>query len=132
MINQAIRYATVGILTNVLGYSVYLAITYLGGTPKTTMSALYATGVLISFFANRQFTFRHDGHIGRAGIRFLVAHSAGYAINFLILLVGVDKLGFAHQYVQGVAIIVVAGFLFVLLRLCVFPPENDIKQSKQP
>jgi putative flippase GtrA len=117
---QLLSYAMVGVLSNLAGYALYLLLTHLGCTPKLTMTMLYATGAAIGFFANRRFTFRHDGHLGAAGVRFMLAHALGYLLNLALLLIFVDVLGFAHQIVQAIAIVVVALFLFVLFRLFVF------------
>jgi len=121
---QLFRYAVVGVLTNVSGYGLYLLATYLGGTPKLTMTGLYAIGIALSFFANRKFTFRHDGHIGAAGIRFLFAYFLGYLLNLLLLVIFVDRMNFPHQIVQAVAVVVVALFMFFLSRLFVFPQRR--------
>lgn len=117
---QLFSYALIGVLTNLSGYSFYLLLTYSGGTPKLTMTAMYAIGVVVSFFANRKFTFRHDGHIGAAGVRFMIAHLFGYLLNMLLLVMLVDSMGFPHQIVQAVAIVVVAVVLFFLSRIFVF------------
>ncbi|CAD86081.1 MULTISPECIES: GtrA family protein [Betaproteobacteria] len=117
---QLFSYALIGILTNVLGYAFYLLLTYLWDAPKITMTALYFVGASIGFFANRRYTFRHDGHIGVTGVRYLLAQVAGYLLNLVLLLLFVDWLGFPHQIVQAIAIIVVAIFLFVMSRFFVF------------
>jgi len=117
---QLFSYAMVGMLSNLAGYALYLLLTHLGCTPKLTMTMLYATGAAIGFFANRRFTFRHDGHVGAAGVRFMLAHALGYLLNLALLLLFVDVLDFAHQIVQAIAIVVVALFLFVLFRSFVF------------
>jgi len=87
------------------------------------MTTLYLLAALIGFFANRRFTFFHDGHIGVIGIRYLLAQFVGYLLNFVILLLFVDWLDFPHQIVQAIAIVVVAIFLFVVLRVFVFAPS---------
>ena len=120
-LGELFSYALIGLMTNLLGYVLYLLLTYLGGAPKLTMTALYSVGALIGFFANRRFTFRYDGHIGVAGIRYLMAQLLGYLLNLTLLVLFVDWLGLAHQIVQAVAIFLVAVFLFVLLRFFVFP-----------
>jgi len=117
---QLFTYALVGILTNLTGYALYILLTHFGCSPKLAMTALYSCGALFGFFANRRFTFRHDGHIGRAGIRYLIAQLLGYLLNLILLLVFVDWLGFAHQIIQAIAIITVAIFLFALSRFFVF------------
>jgi putative flippase GtrA len=123
-IRQLFSYAVIGILTNSLGYSLYFLLTYFWGAPKLTMTALYAIGSLISFFANRRFTFRHDGRMGATGIRFVIALLLGYLLTLTLQVTFVDWLGFAHQVVQAIAIVVVAIFLFLLSRLFVFAPNK--------
>jgi len=122
-LRQFFSYALIGVLTNVLGYAIYLLLTYLWGAPKLTMTALYFVGASIGFLANRRFTFRHDGGIGVTGVRYLLAQVAGYLLNLVLLLLFVDWFDFPHQIVQAIAIVVVAIFLFVVLRVFVFAPS---------
>jgi putative flippase GtrA len=124
-VTQLFRYALVGLLSNVAGYLVYLAFTYLGGTPKVTMTLLYGVGAAVGFFGNRSLTFEHQGSIMGAGVRYVIAHCIGYLLNLSILIVFVDKLGYAHQWVQGVAIFVVAAFLFLAFKVFVFPVSRE-------
>lgn len=122
-LQQFFNYALIGVLTNVLGYAIYLTLNYLWSAPKLTMTALYFVGASIGFLANRRFTFRHDGGIGVTGIRYLLAQVAGYLLNLVLLLLFVDWFDFPHQIVQAIAIIVVAIFLFIVLRFFVFAPS---------
>ena len=119
---QVFIYVFFGALINGLGYALYLFLTYFWGTPKLTITALYFVGASIGFFVNRRFTFRHDGDISFAGARYLLAHVAGYLLNLVLLLLFVDLLNFPHQIVQAIAVVVVAIFLFVVLRVFVFAP----------
>ncbi len=117
---QLFRYGLVGIAINLLGYLIYLLLTFLGLTPKLTMTLLYFIGAFAGFWGNRNLTFRHQGSVLGSGVRYLVAHGLGYLINLLILVVFVDQLGFTHQYVQAIAIFVVAGYLFIAFKFFVF------------
>lgn len=121
---QLFTYALIGVLTNALGYAIYLFLTHLWGSPKITMTALYIAGAAVGFCANRRYTFRHDGSIGVTGFRYLLLQSAGYLLNLAVLLVFVDWLGMSHQVIQAIAIIVVAIFLFVMSRVFVFPQNS--------
>lgn len=60
--NQLLRYSIVGTVASLFGYAIYLFLTSLGATPKLTISLLYTVVAVIGFFANRRFTFNHDGH----------------------------------------------------------------------
>ncbi len=68
-ITQLIRFSLVSIMVNLVGYMVYLLITYLGGTPKITMTLLYGVSVTVSFFGNSKLVFTHKGNQLGAGVR---------------------------------------------------------------
>ncbi len=126
---QLFRYGLVGVASNLVGYMVYLLITYLGATPKITMSLLYGVGATIGFWGNRKLTFAYRGSLLGTGVRYIVAHSFGYFINLTILIVMVDKLGYAHQWVQAIAVFVVAAFLFLSFKFFVFR-KSDFKTGE--
>jgi putative flippase GtrA len=117
---QLIRYGLVGVASNATIYCVYLLITYLGVEPKAAMTLVYTLGAFIGFIGNRKWTFAHQGNATHAALRYVVAHSFGYLLNFLILYIFVDHLGYPHQWVQAAAIIIVAGFLFIVFKFFVF------------
>lgn len=124
MLRQFFKYMLIGLLTNLSGYVLYLLMTHFWGMPKLTMTMLYSIGAAVGFFANRRFSFRHDGHVGKAGLRYLLAQLSGYLLNLLFLLIFVDWFGFPHQIVQAAAIVVVAIFLFLLARFFVFSDRS--------
>lgn len=123
-IGQALRFAAVGAATNAVGFVLYLLATGLGGTPKATMSVLYVVGTATGFWGNRTVTFGHSGSLTRAGVRYAAAYAVGYLINFAILAVMVDRLGYPHQVAQAIATVLVAVFLFVALKLYVFREDH--------
>jgi putative flippase GtrA len=125
-VKQLIRYGFVGVVNNVVIYIIYLLITYLGVEPKTAMSLMYLTGASIGFVVNRSWTFGHRGDFFGAAMRYVLAHIFGYLLNFMILYIFVDRLGYGHQWVQAVAIIVVAGFLFLFFKYFVFREIKNI------
>ena len=84
------------------------------------MTVLYGAGVLQTFLFNQRWSFRGRGPGGAALVRYCIAYTSGYAMNYLILAVFVDYLGLAHQYVQGVVIIMLTLYLFILQRMWVF------------
>ena len=117
---QLLRYALVGVASNVAGYLLYLLLTSFGIAPKIAMSALYLVGATIGFFGNRRITFLHRGSIVDSGVKFLIAHAIGYLIDLILLMIFVDRFGFPHQLIQGIAVIIVAAYLFFAFRLVVF------------
>lgn len=123
-ISQLFSYGMIGIVGNLAAYLAYLFITYLGGTPKLTMSILYVVTAFASFLGNRKLTFDHKGGLLGSGLRFSIAHVFGYLINLGLLFVLVDKFGYPHQAVQVCAIIIVAIFLFLTFKFIVFREEK--------
>jgi putative flippase GtrA len=128
-VRQMACYALVGIVSNCAGYLVYLGVTHLGVSPKMTMTFLYSIGATISFLGNRRLTFSHKGSLLGSGVRYFLAQLVGYFINLAILLVFVDKFGFPHQVIQGIAILIVAVFLFLTFKFFVFTETKVIDST---
>lgn len=120
---QGLRFAIVGLTSNLVLYLFYLTLTGLGLGHKTTMTLLYTIGILQTFFFNKRWTFEHDGATRKAFIRYLAAYAFGYLLNLLVLLILVDQQGLPHQWVQGIMIITLAGMLFLLQRYWIFRPS---------
>ncbi len=119
-LSQLLSYGAIGIVVNVLSYVIYLLVTYFGGTPKITMSVLYVLTAFVSFIGNKRLTFSYKGDFFGSGLRFSIAHFFGYLINLCLLYVLVDKFGHPHQFVQILAIFIVAAFLFFTFKFFVF------------
>lgn len=118
--SQFIRYALVGMISNLLLYFAYLILTAVGIEPKIAMTLLYGVGVTQTFIFNKRWSFRHDGLHGPAFMRYCIAYGLGYVINLLVLIVLVDHLGYPHEIVQGVMVLSLAVMLFLLQKFWVF------------
>jgi putative flippase GtrA len=121
---QIVRYGIVGVGSNLLAYSSYLLLTCLGIEPKRAMTTVYIVAALVGFFGNRKWTFSHKGSQAQAAIRYASAHLFGYLMNLTVLKVFVDYLGYAHQLVQAIAIVFVAGMLFMIFKYFVFHDDR--------
>ena len=117
---QFFRYALVGLASNALLYAIYVVLTRIGIEPKLAMTLLYVAGVAQTFAFNKRWSFRHSGTRVPAFARYCAAYLLGYALNFLALLILVDRLGYPHQLVQGVMVLALAVMLFVLQKFWVF------------
>jgi putative flippase GtrA len=118
---QAMRFAVVGLASNVVLYLVYLGLTAAGLGPKLAMSLVYAIGVAQTFLFNKRWTFNHSGRFDAALLRYIAVYAGGYLANLLVLTWFVDGVGYPHQIVQGVMIVLLAGCFFLLQRFWVFP-----------
>jgi len=114
------RFATVGLVSNLMLYVAYLGLTSLGMAPKLAMSVLYAVGVLSTYAVNSLWSFGRPRLSADTFKRYLSAQGLGYVFNFGLLWGLVDQLHLPHQAVQALAIVLVAGLLFALNRYWVF------------
>lgn len=117
---QFIRYGIIGVTSNAISYSIFLLFTYMGFEPKKIMTLLYLLGTIMSYVGNWRWTFGGNGSFFGTSSRFLLAYLMGYVINFLLLLFLVDHVGYPYQLIQGLAIILIACFLFVMSKYFVF------------
>ena len=117
---QLVRYALVGVMSNLLLFFCYLGLTALGLGPKLAMTFLYGIGVAQTFLFNRNWSFKHRGGVAGALGRYVAAYVAGYVLNLVVLWGAVDVLNFNHRWVQAVMIIVLAVVLFLLQKHWVF------------
>jgi len=129
-IGQFIRYVTVGVLSNGVLFAAYVLLTTVGIGPKLAMTLLYALGVIQTFFFNKRWSFRHGGTDGPAFVRYCASYVIGYGLNLAALWVLVDRLGYAHQIVQGIVILVLAVMLFLLQKSWVFPATPAASNAK--
>jgi putative flippase GtrA len=123
-VTQVLRYGLVGLTSNALAFGVYALITRIGTPPTVAMTIVYLCAAIFSFFANRRLTFAHEGNVWGAASRFVIAYAVGYLIDLGILVVLVDRMGYSHLWVQAGAVLVVAAYLFVTLKLVVFAPRR--------
>jgi putative flippase GtrA len=121
MLGQVFRYGVVGVLNNLLGYLIYLVITWVWLDPKVAVTLMYPIGALTAYFGHARYSFAYSGSTSRGIFRYAIAHLIGYGANIGMLYVFSDRLLYPHQLVQAVAIVVVAGILYLLFRYFVFP-----------
>jgi len=130
-LTRLIRYGVIGLALNFSGYLLYLGLTWLGAGPKTTMTLLYAVGAVAGYFSHRKLAFSYGGSVVGSAIRYGVAHLCGYGLNFALLYILVDRLGYPHQVIQGLAIFMVAGFLFLCFNFVVFPQSRANRSERR-
>jgi putative flippase GtrA len=124
MIAEMRKYGVVGILNNLLGYLIYLFVTWFWLDPKIAVTLMYPIGVATAYFGHAKYSFSYKGRHSNGLVRYAIAHLIGYGANIGMLYLLWNQLGYPHQLVQAVAIFVVAGVLFFLFRYFVFPQSS--------
>jgi len=128
-LRQLLRYGLVGAAVNLCGYLLFLLMTWLGMEAKAAMTVLYVAGATVGFWGNRNWTFGHRGSIAGPALKYFGAHAGGYLVDFAMLAVFVDRFHFSYRVVQAVAMVVVAGFLFLMFKYLVFPRSDLATRS---
>lgn len=128
---QLLRYASVGLVANLIAYFVYLALTFFSVEHKIAMTAVYVSGLIASYLGNSRWTFTQRRGTLSTMIGYGCAHACGYIVNFSLLYVFVDVYGYPHQIVQAAAIVIVAGFLFVVFKTLVFAEVKNEAPSRR-
>lgn len=123
------RFGVVGLLSNAVGFLLYLAVTAGGMKPKVAMTVVYALGVFQSFAFNQRWSFGHERTCNSAFIRYCAAYGLGYALNFGSLHILVDHFGHPHAFVQGVTVLTLAVLLFVLQKFWVFRSHSSLHHA---
>lgn len=120
-LHQLVRYGIVGLISNSFGYAIFLWLTYyIGVGPKQAMSLLYWSSIVISYLGNWRWTFIYSGGFWETSSRFFLTHLFGYLLNLTLLFLLVDKLQYPYQWIQAVATIIVALFIFTAFKTFVF------------
>lgn len=128
-IKKLVRYGVIGITTNGIAFGLYLLMTYLGLTPRVSLTILYSVAATLSYFGNRRLTFTYSGSWLWSSIRYIIMHIGGYFLNLGLLYICVDIYEIPHQYVQFAAIFIVAIYLFVVSDWFVFPKNTTSKHT---
>lgn len=118
---QFLRYAIVGLGSNLVLYLAYLILTTWGMGHKTSMTLVYALGVTQTFMFNRTWSFQYAGGFHSAFARYGAIYAFGYLLNLSVLWIAVDWFSLPHQVVQAVMILTLALLLFLLQKYWVFP-----------
>ena len=121
MIEEVRKYGVVGILNTLLGYLIYLLVTWFWLEPKMVVTLMYPIGAVTAYFGHARYTFSYNGSHVHGIVRYIISHLIGYATNIVLLYLFWNRLEYPHQLVQAVAIVVVSVILFFLFRYFVFP-----------
>jgi putative flippase GtrA len=85
----------------------------------------YIAGLINSFFWNRYWTFKSGGPVAVEGFLFLAVFGVCYGLQFLALLLLVEKLHVSENLSQPLALVVYTGFNFLLNKLITFRKRKE-------
>lgn len=122
---QLLRFAAVGVLNTVVGYSVIFACMYLLGMGPVASNVVgYAFGLVVSYTLNRTFTFRSAAGKKREIVRFVSIFMVAYLSNIGVLVLLTDHANVHKGWAQLIAGVVYTGIFFVLSKYYVFAAQQ--------
>jgi putative flippase GtrA len=120
------RYLAVGVLNTLVGLAVIYFCLYALGTGNAGANALgYAVGIVVSFYLNKRWTFRHDGSALPALLRFIAVLGVAYIVNLVTVLLLADGFGMNRYLAQAMGIPPYTILGYVGSRLFSFPAADQ-------
>jgi len=120
-----ISFNLVGLINSAITYGLYALAIALGANHFIALGIDYAFGLIISFFLNKNLTFkiRKKTDIGMF-LKMVVAYIPSFLINMALLWVFIDMLGMNKFLSQFIAMAIVALFSFFMQHKFVFNNRN--------
>ncbi len=120
-VNQIIKYSSVGMLANSIGYILYIIISnFIGINPPVAaiLSGFMVIG--ISYFLNTKFTFKskNKGLVG--AVNYFLLYIIAILLHSLIIFIFSNILGFAHEIVAAISLVIISCALFLIQKFYFF------------
>jgi len=120
-VNQIIKYSSVGMLTNIIGYILYIVISNIIGVNPSIAAIISGFTVIgISYLLNTRFTFKskNKGLVGAA--KYFLLYICAVLLNSLIIFIFSGILGFAHEIIAAISLIIISFSLFLIQKFYFF------------
>ncbi len=117
---EFLKFLLVGILANLIYYLLYIILTYIGIDIFLATTFLFIITTIFSFKGNAKFTFKVKKTNNKNIISFYLIQLLFYFINIFTLFILVKNMGFAHELIQGILVICLAFFNFLISKKYVF------------
>ena len=115
------RFGVVGVLTAILHYGLlYVGVEALGLNATLSSSLGFVVAVIFNYLMHYTWTFGEPAPHGQTLQRYLVMISCGFLLNGLVMDAGVRWLGLHYLLTQGLALVVVVLWNFVISNIWVF------------
>ena len=120
-VNQIIKYSSVGLLANSIGYILYIIISnFIGINPPLAaiLSGFMVIG--ISYLLNTRFTFKSENKGLVEAISYVLLYLCAILLHSFMIFIFSNILGFAHEIVAGISLIAISCTLFLIQKFYFF------------
>jgi len=120
-VNQIFKYGSVGIVTNALGYIIYIAVANLLGINPPVAAIISGLLVIsLSFYLNKRFSFDNNNKSIGLAVNYFILYGIAILFHSLIVFIFSNILGFAHEIIAGINIILISCSLFLIQKFLLF------------
>jgi len=118
---QIIKYSSVGIATNTIGYILYIVISNLIGVNPPIAAILAGLMVIgISYYLNKRFTFKSKNKGVVTTLNYYLLYFSAILLHSSNIFMFSSILGFVHEIVAGISLIVISCLLFLIQKFYLF------------
>jgi putative flippase GtrA len=119
--HSAVRFCLVGLVNTAVGLGLIYACKFLLGFADIPANAVgYIIGLMVSFTLNSRWTFRYDGPVWPAVLRFVLTFVISYAANIVTVLFLIDGMGVNAYLAHAIAVVPYTTTFYLLSRFMVF------------
>ena len=120
-ISQIIKYGSVGSVTNALGYIIYIAIANIIGLSPPVSAIISGFLVIsLSFYLNKRFSFGNNSKSISMAVNYYILYVSAILFHSFIIFIFSTVLGFAHEIIAGISIILISCSLFLIQKFLLF------------
>ena len=131
MNRQFIRFFAVGLVNSFIGLLViFAAKAFLGMADVAANATGYIIGLSVSFVLNRSWTFRHDGDLLAAAVRFVAVFLVAYSLNLAVVMALIHWAGTNEYLAHALGMPPYAVSFFLLSKYFAFKPGNAMKIAR--
>lgn len=123
---QFITYARNGLILNLFGYLLYLALTESGFSPFISVSITYPLGILLSYYFHSRYTFQYEAkrNYYKSLLKYIFIYISGYLLNITVLYFLHNLMLLSHVIAQLIATIIAPIYFFTANKYWVFKIQN--------
>lgn len=118
--SKKLKFIISGVLTNAIGFLLYIIIVGFGTDPKISMGVLYWTSVIFTFFVNRVFVFNSQNNPLLSFFKYLTVYLIGYFFSWSFMSFLLDVLVLNHVYSIILANCLMAVYFYFMQKHLVF------------
>lgn len=114
LVFQTYRFVLVGLLNTIVGFSVfYILLSLLHVNYSVSLIISHFIGVIHSYLWNKNWTFRVKKNSSAIVIKFFVLYAAIFVINYIILVLLVEVVGYNKLLAQVISLLLTTIISFV-------------------